>query len=125
MPVSDRASTSATLSSVRIGPGSIWKPSRGPSSLMSTWAGRSDMAYASNSPDGGAVLRWGRCLSGVRPELSAARTPAARKGSARAAQVADSGDHGDGQKQGGGGGEPERDRDLEVDQGGAVRVGRG
>src|SRR3546814_18184098 len=103
MPVSDRASTSATLSSVRIGPGSIWKPSRGPSSLMSTWAGRSDMAYASNSPDGGAVLRWGRCLSGVRPALSAARTPAARKGSASAAPLADRGDHGDEQQQGRGG----------------------
>src|SRR3546814_5598452 len=88
---------------------------------MSTWAGRSDMAYASNSPDGGAVLRWGRCLSGVRPALSAARTPAARKGSARAAPLADRGDHGDEQQQGGGGVEPERDRALEEDHGVAAR----
>src|SRR3546814_19840641 len=88
---------------------------------MSTWAGRSDMAYASNSPDGGAVLRWGRCLSGVRPALSAARTPAARKGSARAAPLADRGDHGDEPQPGGGGVTPARARARAEENGLAAR----
>ena len=42
-PVADSASISATLSAVGIGPGSIWKPSRGPSSAISTRCGRSGM----------------------------------------------------------------------------------
>src|SRR5436305_12523337 len=42
-PVSDSASISRTLSAVLIGPGSIWKPSRGPSSWTSTWLGKSVM----------------------------------------------------------------------------------
>src|ERR1700722_4498441 len=41
-PVSESASISATLRSVAIGPLSIWKPSRGPSSVISTLDGRSD-----------------------------------------------------------------------------------
>ena len=40
-PVSASASISLILSAVLIGPGSIWKPSRGPSSWMSAWVGRS------------------------------------------------------------------------------------
>src|ERR1700736_1746273 len=42
-PVSASASTSLILSAVLIGPGSIWNPSRGPSSWMSTCVGRSVM----------------------------------------------------------------------------------
>src|SRR5260370_25326067 len=42
-PVSASASISLILSAVPIGPGSIWNPSRGPSSWMSTCVGRSLM----------------------------------------------------------------------------------
>src|SRR5258708_22402108 len=42
-PVSASASISLILSAVLIGPGSIWNPSRGPSSRMSTCVGRSVM----------------------------------------------------------------------------------
>src|ERR1700756_2834643 len=42
-PVSGSASISLILSAVLIGPGSIWNPSRGPSSWMSTCFGRSVM----------------------------------------------------------------------------------
>src|SRR6516165_2840180 len=42
-PVSASASISLILSAVLIGPGSIWNPSRGPSSWMSTCVGRSLM----------------------------------------------------------------------------------
>src|SRR6266478_5089614 len=42
-PVSASASISLILSAVLIGPGSIWNPSRGPSSWMSTCVGRSVM----------------------------------------------------------------------------------
>ena len=42
-PVSASASISRILSAVLIGPGSIWKPSRGPSSWISTCVGRSVM----------------------------------------------------------------------------------
>src|SRR5207302_5132494 len=40
-PVSASASISLILSAVAIGPGSIWNPSRGPSSWISTCVGRS------------------------------------------------------------------------------------
>src|SRR4051794_39786108 len=43
-PVSASASTSLILSAVLIGPGSIWNPSRGPSSWISTCFGRSVMS---------------------------------------------------------------------------------
>ncbi len=43
-PVSLRASISSILRAVGMGPGSIWKPSRGPSSAMVTRFGRSVMA---------------------------------------------------------------------------------
>src|SRR6267378_4292596 len=42
-PVSASASISLTLSAVLIGPGSIWNPSRGPSSWISTCVGKSVM----------------------------------------------------------------------------------
>src|SRR5580704_12575966 len=42
-PVSASASINLILSAVLIGPGSIWNPSRGPSSWMSTCFGRSVM----------------------------------------------------------------------------------
>src|SRR4051794_4132128 len=42
-PVSASASISLILSAVLIGPGSIWNPSRGPSSWISTCVGRSLM----------------------------------------------------------------------------------
>src|SRR6516165_6929291 len=44
-PVSASASISLILSAVLIGPGSIWNPSRGPSSWISTGCGRSLMAF--------------------------------------------------------------------------------
>src|SRR5262249_30639121 len=45
-PVSASASMSLILSGVLIGPGSIWKPSRGPSSWISACVGRSVMVVA-------------------------------------------------------------------------------
>src|SRR5262245_21401132 len=42
-PVSASASMSLILSAVLMGPGSIWKPSRGPSSWISACVGRSVM----------------------------------------------------------------------------------
>src|SRR5580658_5516850 len=44
-PVFASASISLILSAVLIGPGSIWNPSRGPSSWISTCVGRSLMAW--------------------------------------------------------------------------------
>src|SRR5271156_713075 len=46
-PVSASASISLILSAVLIGPGSIWNPSRGPSSWISTCVGRSLMSCSS------------------------------------------------------------------------------
>src|ERR1700730_7526131 len=45
-PVSASASISLILSAVMIGPGSIWNPSRGPSSWTSTCFGRSVMVLS-------------------------------------------------------------------------------
>src|SRR5215212_450951 len=49
-PVSASASISLILSAVPIGPGSIWKPSRGPSSWISTCFGRSVMSFSFAGP---------------------------------------------------------------------------
>ena len=46
-PVSDSASISSILRSVGIGPFSNWKPSRGPSSLICTSWGKSDIRRSS------------------------------------------------------------------------------
>src|SRR5258706_12138609 len=51
-PVSASASTSWIFRAVVIGPGSIWKPSRGPSSWISMLLGISDMA----DPPGASLL---------------------------------------------------------------------
>ena len=48
-PVSASASIRRILSAVLIGPGSIWKPSRGPSSWISTCFGRSVMGAVPGS----------------------------------------------------------------------------
>src|SRR5687767_14529192 len=50
-PVSDSASISSTFRAVGIDPDSIWKPSRGPSSLMLTDFGKSDMSWSSDRFD--------------------------------------------------------------------------
>ena len=42
-PVFDKASTSFIFWAVDIGPGSIWNPSRGPSSKISTKFGKSEI----------------------------------------------------------------------------------
>jgi len=56
MPVSDRASMNSIFCAVEIGVFSIWKPSRGPSSLILTFFGKSAMA-SSCWTDGSALRR--------------------------------------------------------------------
>ena len=65
-PVSASASISRILSAVPIGPGSIWKPSRGPSSWMSTWLGRSVICAP-----------WQRCGDGNASRGDCDRSPQA------------------------------------------------
>src|SRR5215469_16733779 len=50
-PVSASASISLILSAVPIGPGSIWNPSRGPSSWISTCSGKSLIVLATLEMD--------------------------------------------------------------------------
>src|SRR5262249_12250525 len=71
-PVCDKASISAILRAVEIGPFSIWKPSRGPSSVMYTDFGRSLIMLGSrlrlhgHDPTTGQRCNLGR----TKPELS-------------------------------------------------------